>query len=478
MADQDAVAQWQAFTAPQRAQALQRMTPEQKNWLKGQIESAAHPKGSPIPGATTIGPMSEASRKNIKPAAMETPHSAQYLTGRASGGLEKALPSVIAGVGALYGGPGGAAVGGAVGQGIENKMETGSLHPGSAIGEGIAQGAMEFVGGKLVPKALAKIAAKASPRAAQILNSYIGLTKGALPKFGRTVQNALDVGKTVLEKVGVKPTLEAQRAAIETARQAYDDTTKKIVASPGGRLTDIHSVMWNRAVKLLDQMEKEGVPQEQIRAIDKNLQGVLDATKKGHLMPDEVHALRREIQKQITNWNPLTTDVRQRFLQGIYHDMNDAITRALPPGASRAFLQANKIQSRLITARQAADETLLKQATKSTTGAATKIAKTVGGAAVGATAGGIAGGESGHGRVGAVTGAVIGAAGGAAHAGVGSINLPRADVAISKAAAKILSARTAKVLGQTAKATPQTVRAYQAVKDVVSSIQSRPQNQP
>jgi hypothetical protein len=368
-----------------------------------------------------------------------------------------ALPSVGATIGAVAGGPIGAGIGGAVGK----AAETGHLGKDVAI-TGLEQAGLEYLGGAAA-KGLTKIAAKAGGRAAEVINNYIGLKKGSLPKFGRTVQNAQDIGNTVLATVGVKGSLPEQRAAIEATRQAYDNATQKLVQTPGGKLMDVHSLLYDRAVKLLTDAEKEGVTKEQLGAIDKNLEALLEASKPGGKMsPAEMHAMRKDLQKQITDWNPQTLNIRQRFLQGAYHDLNDAITRTLPAKESRAFLSNNRIQSKLITARQAADNKLLEAATtKGEKGPVTKASSLAARMTIGAV-GGAATGEAagGHVKEGAVAGAVLGGL----SARVGDINLPRLDVKALDAA------RAAKGLAPIAKLIPQAMRTTQAIKD----IQDRP----
>jgi uncharacterized protein YcfJ len=464
MPEQDVVAQWKAFSPEQRQSALGKMTPEQKNTLKSKIEaSTSVPRGtSNTPMMSAASPEDIARSKRVPVTSQaKTPYqkAENFATGLQKP-LKEALPAVAATVGAMYGGIPGAAAGGAAGELISHP-EAGAK--GAAI-EGAEQGALELVGGKIAPKVLSKIAAKASPRAAEILNNYIGLGKANLPKFGRTIQNARDIAQTVLEKVGVKPTLESQRAAIESTRASYEAATQKIVATPGGKLTDVHTTLLNRAVELLKQVEKEGVPHEQIVAIDKNLEAVTDAAKKKLMNPAEIHEMRREIQKQITDWRPDTTNIRMRFLQGVYHDLNDAITRSLPADEARAFRAANKVQSKLITARQAADSTLLKESLKQSPGLVTKAARVVGGAAAGGVAGAVF--DSGDRAHGAIEGALLGAAGGGVSNKISSINKPALDVA----AQKILG-RSAEALAKVSKASPTVVRALQSIR----AIQSTPQ---
>jgi hypothetical protein len=460
MPEQDAVAQWKAFSPEQRQSALAKMTPEQKNILKGKIEGTAPQKQDTSNLMKTGVSMGAAS--GPMPAYGKSKFEAPMRERVAAKGAEP-LPMIGATMGAVAGGPVGAGVGAMAGEAARQGIDGGKVDPKSVAVSGVENAALEAVGGKLAPKILSKIAAKAGPRVTEIVNNYLGLAKSQLPKFGRTVQNAEEIGRTVLEKVGIKPNLQAQKAAIEATRAAYDDATKKLVQAPGGKLADVHSALYDRAVKLLDQSEKEGVPAEQLNAIDKNLESLLKAAKPGGMMnPGEMHAMRKEIQGQITDWNPQTTNIRQRFLQGAYHDLNDSITRSLPPKEAREFLANNRIQSKLITARTAADATLLKDTLKAKPGLATSAARMAGRAAVGGAVGGAAGSEFGHGK----EGAVIGALGGALSGKAGEVSLPRADVK----ATQILG-KTAAKLAKVSKATPQVVRTLQAIQ----AVQSRPQ---
>lgn len=397
---------------------------------------------------------------------MTTEHKLEYEATRASTHAGEALPMVGATIGAATGGPIGAGVGAAAGQAISDKVETGVVKPVKAAVQGVENAALEYVGGKILPKALGAMGkALSKTRGAEIVNDYIGLAKNQLPKFNRTVQSAQEIGRTVLDKVGIKPNLSAQRTAIESTREAYDQATRKIVATPGGRLADVHSVLYNRAVKLLDEAEKEGVPKEQLNAIDKNLEGMLGAAKQGGMMtPAEMHEMRHDIQKQITDWSSDTVNIRQRFLQGVYHDLNDAIERTLPTDAAKAFRDANKVQSNLITARSAVDNKLLKESLHQGPGKVTKAARLAGRAVVGGAAGGVLGGEAGHGKLGAAAGAAFNMAG-----GVDGISFPRADI-ISEGAQAGLSKALTK-MARVSKKTPQVVRAMQAIE----AVQSRPQ---
>lgn len=466
MPEQDAVAQWKAFSPEQRQSALGRMTPEQKQTLKTKIEAAGQPQ-RPNPVKDTGFSMGASTAPPAESNPF-TPKEKAPLSDRIAQGMATAVPMVGATVGAVAGGPVGAGIGGAAGEAFTQKIDTGKVDPKSVAISGLENTALEYVGGKLAPKVLSKIAAKAGPRATEIVNNYIGLAKANLPKFGRTVQNAEEIGRTVLEKVGIKPNLQAQKTAIEATRQAYDDATKKLVQVPGGKLFDVQSSIYDRAIKLGKEVELGSFPEASGKTVDANLDEMIRVSKEhgktaGNLMnPQEMHTMRKHIQEQIKDWNPETKDVRQKFLQGIYHDLNDGIARSLPSKEARQFLANNRIQSKLITARNAADNTLLTARQKSGPGLATRAVRMAGRASVGGAVGGLGGSEFGHGKEGAVLGAVAGAATGR----ISEASLPRADIA----AQKILG-KTAEKLAKVSKATPQVVRTLNAIQ----AIQSRPQ---
>jgi hypothetical protein len=388
--------------------------------------------------------------------------------------LSMASP-VLATVGGLAGGAlagpagavSGAAVGGMAGKDLENKAAGKPFDDKGGALAGVEQGALEYVGGQVAPKILEKMGAKAVPKVYKAINNYIGLKPSDLPKWGRTAEEAEQIAETVRAEAGVKRTLPAQRDAIEVARKAHDEATVKLVQAPGGKVTDMHSVAINRAVNLLDEVEKEGVPQEQLNAIDKNVKGITDNFKE-HMTPDELLQSKRAIANQITTWDKNTTNIRQRYLQGLYADINHAIETALPPDEAKAFRAHNQIQTRLIVAREAAKEKLVAQQLKDDPGIVTKLVNRVAGGAVGAVSGATiareTGSNEGHG---AVIGGMIGAGLGSYARHLGKSAYPVADIAAQRAIVK-----AAPYIAKAAKVSPHAVRGVQAV---IDSIQSRPQ---
>lgn len=407
------------------------------------------------------------------PDHKETPSGKAIETGGKA--LVGALPMIGGTVGGALGAMGagpagavmGAAAGGAAGKNIENRFEGQDPHTGTG-GAAITQGATELIGGQVLPKMLENIGANAVPKVYKALSNYIGLKPSDLPKWGRTAEEADKITKTVLQEAGVKKTLEAQKDAIEAARQAHDAATVKIVQAPGAKTTDFHSVAIDRAVKLLGEVEKEGVPQEQLNAIDKNLEGVTSNIK-ANMTPSELLDTKRSIQKQITTWDRNTTNIRQRYLQGLYDDINHAIVSALPKDAAADFRAHNVVQTHLITAREAAKEKLLAQQLKATPGIATRTVRGVVKPIVGATIGATVGGAT-EGRRGAVIGGLVGAGAGTVAEKLGTAELPAMDVKAQQAIAKAAP--------YLAKVTKKTVPTAARTLEAIQNIQSRPQNQP
>jgi hypothetical protein len=426
-------------------------------------------KGELAPDETAGAPRDPRTAKYdgyISPMARDISHGASAAASAAS--------PILATIGAVAGsaiGPegsvGGAALGGMLGKDIENKAAGKPFDDKGGALAGVEQGGLEYVGGTVAPKILEKMGAKAVPKVYKAINNYIGLKPNDLPKWGRTAEEAEQIAETVRAEAGVKRTLPAQRDAIEAARKAHDEATVKLVQSPGGKITDMHSVAINRAVNLLDEVEKEGVPQEQLNAIDKNVKGITDNFKE-HMTPEELLQSKRSISNQITTWDKNTTNIRQRYLQGLYADINHAIESALPPDEAQAFRAHNQIQTRLIVAREAAKEKLVAQQLKDDPGIVTKLVNRVAGGAVGAVSGATiareTGSNEGHG---AVIGGMIGAGLGSYARHLGKSAYPVADIAAQRAIVK-----AAPYIAKAAKVSPHAVRGVQAV---IDSIQSRPQ---
>lgn len=435
---------------------------------KSRVSMAAPPApaGHPIPGAATIGPMSAASRANIKPTRVEQTGSVQQVTGRLSGGLQSALPSVAAGVGELYGGPAGAAVGGAVGKAAESKLDTGSVHVGASLGEGALQGALSLIPG--AAKGAGKVLSDASDKA---ITKILGLKFAKNAKLGRSSPEAIkQIAKIVSDHVGVTASLGKFASRLSTAKEALNTQTENIVNSAvGAKLVPYGHMLYTAGVNAIDKARAFG-REGNADAVDK-LVDTLAKKFPDNILPKDALKLRRTLLQETdsagqTLWPPGTRDFRKQ----LYHDLNRGIGAALPPSDAAKFAHNNLHVTKLITAEDALQERIAKRLTG-------QEGASIGQRVMHAAAHGAlptAGAAYGYHETHSVKGAVIGAAAGYGATKAAESTLVRS--AGAKTASKL--AEAAEKLKGPARVTPQAVRAYSAVKDVVSSIQSRPQNQP
>ncbi len=435
----------------------------------GQMVKAKYPQYAGIPDAELASKVAlkhpeYANRIDWKSAPPTQPNTYKPPTPSPMGqAIEKygrkvaeAAPAILGTVGGLTGtalaGPvgavEGATVGGMAGEIAKKKAEGQAISPsgGEVARQGFAQGALEAFGiGS--SKVLAKAGGKLASKGLSNIYNLIGLTPSSLPKFGRTVETAEDVARTVAEKAGIKGSSREQVAAIEAARQQAEQATGRIVQTPMARTQDVHAIAYDNAVELLDEMEKEGATADQLRAIDKNLEGVINGYRGARMTPDQMLNMRRGLQKAIKDFGDPKT-VQDRFLVKMYHDLNDAIEQALPAPEARAFREQNRIQNRLIIARDSATAKVLSDATKAQPGLTSTAVK----AGIGAAGGGLIGSEYGHGREGALAGALLGAATGAVP------EMPGADRMLLSAGEKI-----APKLAALARSSPYFARLLQAL---------------
>jgi hypothetical protein len=340
---------------------------------------------------------------------------------------------------------------------------------------GAGQGALELVGGQIAPKIIERVGKAAIPKVIKSVNNYIGLKPADLPKWGRTIEDSDEIGKTVLAEAGIKKTLPMQRDAIEAARALRNTQTERIVASPAGRLVDFDAKLLDRAVELDKAVSLGEFPETTKNMIDANLSEMQKvatehgAATSGKMTPTQMHAMRKSIQQQIKDWSPDTTNPRQWFLQRIYHDLNDSIAQGLPAAEAKAFRANNKIQTNLIIAREATKEKLLSRELKPSPGLVTSAVNRAGGALIGAGSGTIIAGETGQSKEkGAIIGGLIGAGLGSYGRHLGKAELPAADIA----AQQVIS-RTAPYLAKAVKESPKGARAVQALIDSIRSNQTQ-----
>lgn len=265
-------------------------------------------------------------------------------------------------------------------------------------------GAMGIAGEAYAASSAARKASNAV-KTQEAANRYLGLSQKDLPKWERlNVQDVRDVGKTVLEKVGIKGSLEDQALAIESARDAVQAQTESLIKGVPGRAVPVHADLSNitqsTAKHFLDAgKDINGATTNAANSIFNEFKGLTNP----NITAEEALKLRRTIANEI-KWDKLsdTENVRQYFLGELYDSLNRGIKNAMPNDVASKFESFNRTQSRLIIARDAARDAVVKKGLSPTA---------VGGAVAGAIGGGYEGSK--HGVKGAVAGAALGAAAGA-----------------------------------------------------------------
>lgn len=279
-----------------------------------------------------------------------------------------------------------------------------------ALGTGLANIAMLAAGTKSVSKMVGKVAGKVIggnrvfPKADTATSNYIGLKTTDLPKWDRTNPGSVeDIGKIVREKVGIKSDLPQQHEAIENTRQQYENKTGQLLAKTQNVTSSpIQPIIRKIGTDLERDLRESGVTDNQIKAVGANVDALLSKYNKPNMTPAELMDMRRAIQKQINWGSDAELNVKNQFYTTLYHDLNDAIEKSLTDPTEKAEFRANnRIQNKLIIAREAAGRKLVGQALKSHKGIVTHLARIAGGAA----AGGAGGAVFGHGGIGAGMGA-------------------------------------------------------------------------
>src|SRR5271157_2510651 len=435
-------------------------------------------KTVPVPQGATVRkstPISTA-QKVVGHVADVLPVAGAMIGGTLGAGAGTALEP---GGGTVLGGIGGAGIGAGIGSaGKQGLRKMAGIPSPTTFGDTakeiskdmLIQGSLQALG-ELPAAAFAKAAKLAPAKTLGAINRYIGLSKSDLPKWEKfNVQAVEDVARTVLEKVGIKKTLPEQHAAIESVRSNVNAATERLINSTKmGKLTDLHSLIYQTGADLIDSLELSGRTPEAIQAVDRNVDALLKAypVSGGNATPSELFQLRRNIQKDI-KWNVTDTqDVHQMFLKDIYHSVNDSIKHALPASEAREFSALNKIQHNLIIARDSSAERMVNIALSKDPGAATIAKRAAVGGVVGAGFGLLGGTMEGHPGTGAIAGGAMGATLGA----VGfhgrelshKAEAPVGDIRVQQTLEKVMP-----TLARMAKTSPQAARALQIVRSVMS----------
>jgi hypothetical protein len=158
-------------------------------------------------------------------------HSALQKSGEAAW---KHSPSIVGAAGGFFGGPAGAALGGAGMEAVKNIVEGKGVQPLDALKEGAVQGATEF-GGGLISKGLGKVApflmrsaTKAGPEiSGQMLDRGITVSKGGA-QAAENLQKPISVD---IDNLYSQPTKGIDPAAVG---QRLDPIESKYATSSGG----------------------------------------------------------------------------------------------------------------------------------------------------------------------------------------------------------------------------------------------------
>jgi hypothetical protein len=308
------------------------------------------------------------------------------------------------------------------------------------------------VAGEVASQGLKAVPTKATNAAWDAVNRWLGLKSSDLLKGDRdNIDVARKIGQTVYEKAGIKATLEGQKQAIEDARQMIQNQTDKLINNTKGRLVPFHADLEAVNSHVADNLEKAGkLTDPVLKGLNSNYMQ-FRGNQNPNITVKEALELRKIIGKEI-NWNnagDANRDVRQEFLEELYHKLNDGIERALGPTDARKFAAFNKDQQRLIQARTAIGKKELQDSFKD-------IGKwgpgMLGRSAAGAFLGGEVGSHEGKEGENTLTGALAGAA-------VGALAGPKTQTAFARGAA----IAAPKLAAAAAKGSAPAARALQSI---------------
>ena len=308
---------------------------------------------------------------------------------------------------------------------------------------------------------LEEMGAKSLSKAYVALTKLIGVKKTDLEKWEQSnIKNTEEVGKAVLDRVGFTGSLEDLHVRIEKAREDVQAETENLVKNTvGSKMVSFHAMLDDIKKDLIDKIEKTGPvmggsTQEMKDAVEKNYQEAKKFISSPFASPEKTLEFRRMVLKRLKGqlFGDKPTGVEKDFLQRAYQKAGDGIDSALPDSVKGQFGKLNRLQSRLIIGRDAAEEKIRSTETKEV-GLATKLARHAIGAGVGGVLGYLGGQHFGEGAASAAGGAILGGATGS------KIDLPRADVGIQVAKSKIGPA-----LAYAARKSPAIARAIESYK--------------
>ncbi len=419
-------------------------------------------------------------KKAMDPNAQYTPSSVS--TGRVApesgagkfmGAAVHAASPILATVGAigglaLAGPPGamvGAAVGGGVGKAVETKAETGKVSAGQTYDAAVGQGLLEGAGGPLASKALGAAGRMAARGVDSSMAKILGLRFAKNPRLGRaTVEQIEKIANVVNQHVGGAATLPKLAEKIGTVKEGLNQATEQIVQNtPGAKLVPFDSIVTDTAIKAQDVARATG-REGYVKPIDELWHTLLNKLP-SNAVPKDILELRRSLLKENdASGQAIWPAGTKKFRLMLYHDLNDAIGKALPSIEASKFAANNAKVSKLIMAEDAVKERLAKRVTGQ------EARKTMGEVAIGAAKAGALpalgaaeGYRESHSFEGAVIGGAVGYAASRALTSTGTRSL---GIGLKKAAAKALP-----YLSKAAQYSPAAARTLQAISDIRSQPQ-------
>src|SRR5271154_3870715 len=136
--------------------------------------------------------------------------------------------------------------------GEEHPLEAGAI-------TGALGGAAAIPEASALSRAWKGLPEKVPGHAADAMNRYIGLSKSDLPKWERNnIKDVREVGKTVLDNVGIKISLEEQHLAIDSARDSVQKQTEFMLQNTKGRLVPYAAELTQAHDKLLKEVIQSG----------------------------------------------------------------------------------------------------------------------------------------------------------------------------------------------------------------------------
>lgn len=206
-------------------------------------------------------------------------------------------------------------------------------------------------------------AAKVSPNVSGMMNKYIGLQPSDLAKYEKFNPGAPEeIGNAVYEHAGLKNNLKAQHQAITDAIAGKQQEQSGIVNNASSQPIDIQHLLFDKAGSLQDELRNAEGETPRVGAVGNNWEALHKQYGNPAANVNDAVQMRNNLRGRITDWNPKTQNVEQRYLQDVYHGLNDQVANSLNPTDQITWRNNNRAMNRLIIAKDAAGQKLTGQA--------------------------------------------------------------------------------------------------------------------